>query len=114
MALREQIVRTTRQWIQAHNDLAAGKARVAALMADDFIERTHPSSLQSPPRNREEYAAFQSWACTLFDSYKATETDMAVNEAQCKVVYYLNAEATAPAGEYRIPSQNSTNPLWNP
>ncbi len=101
MALREQMTRTAKQWIQAHNERnAAGQDRVAALMAADFVARTFSSSLQAPNRNREEYVAFQSWTLTLFDSYRATETDMIVDEAQRKVVYYLDAKGTASAGEY--------------
>ena len=65
------------------------------------MARTFPSSLHAPNRNREEYADFQSWSLTLFDSYRATETDMVIDEAQCKVVYYLDAQGTAPAGEYK-------------
>ncbi|KAI0801574.1 hypothetical protein GGR55DRAFT_466971 [Xylaria sp. FL0064] len=102
MALREQVIRTAKQWIQAHNDRsAAGREVVASLMAEQFVARTFPSSLRAPSRNREEYAAFQSWSLTLFDSYAATETDMIVDEAQHKVVYYLDAKGTAPAGEYQ-------------
>ena len=102
MALREQIIRTAKEWIQAHNERdAAGQARVAALTTTDFIARTFPASLQVPNRNREEYAAFQSWSTNLFDSYQATETDMVVDETQCKVIYYIDSQGKTSAGEYK-------------
>ncbi|KAI1353995.1 hypothetical protein F5Y01DRAFT_34797 [Xylaria sp. FL0043] len=102
MAWREQMIRTAKQWIQAHNDRgAAGRELVASLMAEHFVARTFPPSLRARSRNRDEYAAFQSWSLTLFDSYTAAETDMAVDEAQLKVMYYLDAKGTAPAGEYQ-------------
>lgn len=96
------MVRTAEQWIQGHNERnAVGQARVAALMAAEFVARTYPSSLQAPNKNREEYIAFQSWAIKLFDSFHVTETDMIVDDVQCKVIYYLNAKGTAPAGDYK-------------
>ncbi|RYP61901.1 hypothetical protein DL770_009693 [Monosporascus sp. CRB-9-2] len=101
MSLREQMILTAKQWIKAHNDRnATGEAGLTALAAPDFVARSFPSSLQAPDRNREEYAAFQSWAFTLFDTYSTTEVDMVVDETQRKVVYYLNAKGTASAGEY--------------
>ncbi|OTB06192.1 hypothetical protein M426DRAFT_319259 [Hypoxylon sp. CI-4A] len=102
MAPREQMVRTAKQWIQAHNERSAdGHSFVASLTSTDFVARTFSSSLQAPSKNREEYLAFQARSLTLFDTYRATETDMIVDEAQNKVVYYLNAEGTGLVGEYK-------------
>ncbi|RYO94415.1 hypothetical protein DL766_002763 [Monosporascus sp. MC13-8B] len=102
MSLRENMIATAKQWIKAHNDRnATGEAGITSFAAPDFVARSFPSSLQAPDRNCEEYAAFQSWAFTLLDTYSATEVDMVVDETQRKVVYYLNAKGTAPAGEYK-------------
>ncbi|KAI1271724.1 hypothetical protein F5Y07DRAFT_330394 [Xylaria sp. FL0933] len=102
MTFREQMIRTAKEWIQAHNDRsAAGRELVASLMAEHFVARTFPSSLGAQSRNLDEYTAFQAWSLTLFDSYTAAETDTVVDEAQHKVVYYLDAKGTAPAGEYQ-------------
>jgi len=99
MAARQQLIQITRQWIQAHNKRDA--AGVAALIAPGFIANSFPSTLGDPSRNAEEYVAFQALAFTIFDSYHVAETDLIVDEAQNKVVYYLIAEGTAPAGEYK-------------
>ncbi|KXX74299.1 hypothetical protein MMYC01_208562 [Madurella mycetomatis] len=101
MSLREQMIQTAKGWLQAHIDRNVhGAASITALAAPDFVARSFPSSLQAPDRNREEYAGFQSWAFTMFDTYHITETDMVVDETQHKVVFYLNAKGAAPAGEY--------------
>ncbi|KAI0402202.1 hypothetical protein F4802DRAFT_576905 [Xylaria palmicola] len=70
-------------------------------MAEHFVARKFPSSLRAPSRNRDEYAAFQSWSLTLSDSYTAAETDIIVGEAQRKVLYHLDAGGTAPAGQHQ-------------
>lgn len=102
MALREQMIRTAKRWIQAYNQRTTDdQSPVAPLTTTDFVARTFPSSLQSPDKNRDEYLTFQSSSLTLFDTYHATETDMIVDEVQNKVIYYLNARGTAPAGEYK-------------
>jgi hypothetical protein len=101
MSLREQLIGTARAWVKAHKDKnASGEAGLTALATSDFVCRSLPSSLGAPDRNREEYAAFQSFAWSMFDSYTITELDIVVDETQRKVICYLKAKGSAAAADY--------------
>lgn len=105
MSLREQMIETARAWIKAHNDRDA--EAIKALAAPDFVAHFLPRSL--PPqgdKDREGYAQFQQQAFPMFSSYHAAEVDMVVDEAQRKVVCYLDAQGTAAIPGVTDPYQN--------
>lgn len=96
------MISTARQWVKAHNEKATtGVEGIIVLAAPDFVGRLFPSSLNTPPRGREDYAKFQLTSSSAFETYHAEETDIVVDETQRKVVYYLTARGTTKiAGDY--------------
>lgn len=105
MAPREQIIETARKWVQAHDSGPDRDASIMALTAPDFVAHHAPRSLETPDFNREEYVEFQSQAFAVFESYSHKEVDFVIDEAQNKVVYYLDVEAHGAGGNVKYESQ---------
>lgn len=99
MASREQILETTKKWLQGHNDRNWTETGVKSLLAPGFIYRSFPASVKQPDKDSTAYLEFQGQTSSLFSTYKATDTDILVDEGQRKVVYFALAEGVVAGSE---------------
>jgi ketosteroid isomerase-like protein len=96
--LRDQLLPTARAYLDVHND--RDFSSIGALCDPECVHRAGPSTVKSPDRTNDEYVKLNEEVFKMLHTYHAKITDAVVDEVSKKVVLYLEARATADAGEY--------------
>lgn len=98
LSLRDQLLKTTRDFFDAHNNRDLN--RIRTICAPICVHRGGPPTVKSPDRNNDEYISFNVEVFKVLHTYLATITDFVVDEVKRKVVVFVDAKATADVGEY--------------
>jgi hypothetical protein len=96
-SFRETLKDSARGFIEAHSD--HDMPLIRSYLAEKGAHSMHPESI-SAVRNNEEYLEFETWVKGLLKKHVLTIHDMAVDEAQRRVIVFMDSYGKADVGEF--------------